>query len=450
MTSEDDGEQRKDRRVNSFGIVFAFIALAAFIEYVHYYTLPGHLRHESGPISQFSVEKTRQTLTELTKLGPRVTGTSANDYATPEWLLSKLGDIQRAMPADSGLTLEVSFQTPSSSFFIDFLGGINNIYSNVTNVVAKLSPTTQSSPLSVLVNAHYDSVPGSPGAADDGVGIAVMLEILRTMSVSPPPSPQARLQKPIVFLFNGAEEWVHHGAQGFMQQHAWARDVGYVINLEAIGSGGREMMFQCNSGYIAHVYQKAAPHPQASVLAHELFKHLLHKVASTDWATFIRYGKSLYGHHVRGFDTAYVDNGYVYHTSFDALDAVPDGTLINTGENIYSVLYELATTRSADDAQDGNDLSIFFDVLNIFTVAVAGSRIPLLFVCVLGLGALTVVYMLQASRQSVSGLLQGVYLEAKLFLSTLLVGAAVGLAAYLLYPMRWYDGGMLVSFLVFL
>jgi hypothetical protein len=30
---------------------------------------------------------------------------------------------------------------------------------------------------SVLVNAHFDSIPGSPGAADDGVGVACMLEV---------------------------------------------------------------------------------------------------------------------------------------------------------------------------------------------------------------------------------------------------------------------------------
>lgn len=123
-----DEEERKDRRRNNFGLPFALIALAVFIEWIHYYNLPSHLRHDSGPISQFSIEKTRHSLQELTKLGPRVTGTRTNDYATPDWLLSKLRDIQQAMPADSDLTLEISFQTPSSSFFIDFLGGINNVW----------------------------------------------------------------------------------------------------------------------------------------------------------------------------------------------------------------------------------------------------------------------------------------------------------------------------------
>jgi hypothetical protein len=34
----------------------------------------------------------------------------------------------------------------------------------------------------ILINAHFDSVPGSPGASDDGVGVAVMLEIIRAIT----------------------------------------------------------------------------------------------------------------------------------------------------------------------------------------------------------------------------------------------------------------------------
>ncbi|RYY82367.1 hypothetical protein EON63_13485 [archaeon] len=127
-----------------------------------------------------------------------------------------------------------------------------------------------------------------------------------------------------------------------------------------------------------------------------------------------------------------------------------DGTLINTGENIYSVLYKLTTTSSSEDASDTNDLSIFFDVLNIYTVTVTEGHIPFMFLCVVCIGIATVAYMLQVSRQSVYGLLYGVYIETSLFISTLLVGSGVGVVAFLLYPMRWYDGGMVVSFLVFL
>lgn len=51
-----------------------------------------------------------------------------------------------------------------------------------------------------LINAHFDTVQGSPGGADDGVGIACMMETARVIASGPP------LKNPVVFLFNGAEE----------------------------------------------------------------------------------------------------------------------------------------------------------------------------------------------------------------------------------------------------
>ena len=90
---------------------------------------------------------------------------------------------------------------------------IANVYNNLTNVILKISPkrsnTTRSNgssstkpPPSVLMNAHYDSTLGSPGASDAASCVGVALEIARTIvaNVSLP------LAAPIVFLFNGGEE----------------------------------------------------------------------------------------------------------------------------------------------------------------------------------------------------------------------------------------------------
>lgn len=340
---------------------------------------------------------------------------------------------------------------------------LSQIYSNVTNVMARLSSRKSSIKSAVLVNAHFDSVPGSPGAADDGVGIAVMLEIIRTLS-----STSTALDKPIVFLFNGAEEWVHHGAHGFITQHPWAREVDYLINLEAIGSGGREMVFQCNSGQVAEIYGKVAPYPLASVLAHELFKHFLYKVASTDWATFIKYGKSLHNRDVRGVDTAYVDNGYVYHTSFDKQEAVPgkitrcssahvacsplpssstDGTLLNTGENILHLVTAMASSTS--NAPEGDQDAVFFDYFG-FLIRYSAASVVHLHTAVVIFGLITLIYILHATRHTWEDLWVSVCLEAGTVFYTILVGGAIGLCAYAFFPMRWYDGGVLVSILIFI
>jgi Peptidase family M28 len=63
------------------------------------------------------------------------------------------------------------------------------MYTNVTNIIVRLScpesaahPSRECESNAVLLNAHFDTTLGSPGASDDGSGIAVMLEIIRIMS----------------------------------------------------------------------------------------------------------------------------------------------------------------------------------------------------------------------------------------------------------------------------
>ncbi|HEY9881276.1 MAG TPA: M20/M25/M40 family metallo-hydrolase [Leptolyngbyaceae cyanobacterium] len=57
-----------------------------------------------------------------------------------------------------------------------------------TNWVLKL-PGTQPQRSTVVVGAHYDTVPGSPGADDNATGLAALLELARHFSNQPPRAP---------------------------------------------------------------------------------------------------------------------------------------------------------------------------------------------------------------------------------------------------------------------
>jgi hypothetical protein len=58
----------------------------------------------------------------------------------------------------------------------------------VANLIADL-PGAPPGSTSYIVGAHYDSVPGTPGADDNASGVAVMLELARRAVVTPPPLP---------------------------------------------------------------------------------------------------------------------------------------------------------------------------------------------------------------------------------------------------------------------
>ena len=67
-----------------------------------------------------------------------------------------------------------------------------------TNIVATRGAVTAKD--AVMLAAHYDSVPAGPGASDDGVGVANLLEIARALTVLPAP------RHPIVLLVTDGEE----------------------------------------------------------------------------------------------------------------------------------------------------------------------------------------------------------------------------------------------------
>lgn len=51
------------------------------------------------------------------------------------------------------------------------------------NVIASLGPETGDR---IIVGAHYDTVPGTPGADDNASGVAGLLELSRAISVDIP------------------------------------------------------------------------------------------------------------------------------------------------------------------------------------------------------------------------------------------------------------------------
>lgn len=64
---------------------------------------------------------------------------------------------------------------------------VMKMYTNMTNIVVRLSCGPECDQNSVLLNAHYDTTLGSPGAADDALGVGVMMEMIRVLSLRPAP-----------------------------------------------------------------------------------------------------------------------------------------------------------------------------------------------------------------------------------------------------------------------
>jgi hypothetical protein len=231
----------------------------------------------------------------------------------------------------------------------------------VHNVVAKLKGTEENGKAILLVS-HYDSVPSSFGASDDGAGVAAMLETLRALTATVTPR-----RSDVIFLFTDGEENGLLGAQAFVNEHRWAKDVGLVLNFEARGNGGPSIMFETSdeNAWLIREFAKAAPHPVANSLAYEIYKLLPN---DTDLTVFKQAGFA-------GLNFAFIEGVSHYHTVLDRFEQIDERSLQHHGSHALALTRHFANL-DLNDRKETN--AIYFDIFGATLVHYPGAwAIPL-------------------------------------------------------------------------
>lgn len=245
-TSQDLLEEKTDcpslgadsKKRSSVGWIFFFILLfyvsSLYISFKASRAVPVPKTSAESAMNEFVEEEARKHLDAITSFGPRPAGSYANEIQAVNYIIGALQKIKEFARED--VVIEIDIQKPSGSFDLAFFQGFTSVYRKVTNILVRISPKNSYPPKdTVLVNGHFDSVPGSPGASDDAVSCAVMLEILRCLAQTE----NFDFVHGVVFNFNGAEENVLQASHGFITQHRWVNTIRAFVNLEAAGAGTR-------------------------------------------------------------------------------------------------------------------------------------------------------------------------------------------------------------------
>ncbi|XP_028772181.1 endoplasmic reticulum metallopeptidase 1 [Neltuma alba] len=271
--------------------------------------------------------------------------------------------------ASSSVRIEIEETTVNGSFTMIFLRhGIALGYRNHTNIIMRISSKdSKDTDPSVLVNGHFDSPLGSPGAGDCGSCVASMLELARLI-VDSGWAPT----RPVIFLFNGAEELFMLGAHGFMKTHKWHDTIGAVINVEASGTGGPDLVCQSGpSSWPSNVYAEAAIYPMANSAAQDVFPVI---PGDTDYRIFSQdYGN------IPGLDIIFLLGGYYYHTSYDTIERLLPGSIQARGDNLFSIIKAFVKSSKLRNIYQPNssevtastyedERAVFFDYLSWFMI----------------------------------------------------------------------------------
>ncbi|MES2498271.1 MAG: M20/M25/M40 family metallo-hydrolase [Pseudomonadota bacterium] len=338
-------------------------ALAAALVWAVLAALPPAARGTDAPPASFSAGRAFAHINALAQ-APRPVGSPGNvrgiGYLS-ERLRSLGADVsEQAVPLDKKALDALNKWSGRS------LKGLT-----VRNVIGVFPGNDRTKP-ALLLMAHHDSVWGSPGAADDAMGVAAALEVARAIRA------QGRTERDLILLFTDSEEMGLNGADAFFgkRPHPLAAHVGMIINMEARGAGGRANMFETGpgNGEMMRLYADRVDRPATnslSVLIYDLMPN------STDYTIAKR--KS-----VPGFNLATLDRAFAYHSPMSTPAVVDPDSVQDMGDQALALASALAF---APELPAKSDNAAFADLLGRVTIvypAVAGWVLVLLSAVLIG------------------------------------------------------------------
>ncbi|KAK3259948.1 hypothetical protein CYMTET_31075 [Cymbomonas tetramitiformis] len=371
VEKELDLDQSSGLCLRILALLFFYAAFLGTVQYLHFWLPEPVESTDPNHPEKFVAGNAIRHMEALCALGVRNVGSRANEVHAPEYILAELETL-KIEASRVGAELEIDRQYASGAFYLGFLTDFTSVYHNLTNIVARLHWPGVSHRHAILLGAHYDSAWNSTGAVDDAIQVGTLLEFARGLLAGPP------LRTSVVFNLNGGEETVLQAAHGFITQHRWAKDCRMVINLEAAGAGGRELLFQTGPGnlWLASAFLRAAPYPHTSVIAQELF-HAEIIPGETDYRIYRDFG------HIPGFDVAFIMDGWAYHTELDAPIRFTPGSAQRLGENYLATIREVSeapemlmdpseqsyTAGGVWTVESGSRGTVFYDVLGVAVFA---------------------------------------------------------------------------------
>jgi hypothetical protein len=356
------------------GLILAFAGILVLLAATLLAYLPPSPIGLAGAPNAFSAVRAQAILKTLVGNDePHPIGSSANARVR-DAIVSRLTDLGYKPELQSGWVCSKWGECGSPTNIVVTRNGAANSPAAITAAASD----------AVLLAAHYDSVPAGPGASDDGVGVAIVLEIARILAAAPAPP------HPIVLLLTDGEEAGLLGALLFVREHPQAKLVKAAVNLDSRGVSGPSLMFETGTAnaWLMRLYQSAIATPITNSLYYVVYKSLPN---DTDFTIFKAAS-------YQGYNFAFIGDVAHYHTPLDSYANSSLSSIQHQGDNALSALLALA---NADNRDPPAAESVYFDVL-ARTVIAWPARIALP-AALAALGLLLTVSVLLIRRRVLDG-----------------------------------------------
>ncbi len=230
---------------------------------------------------------------------------------------------------------------------------------NLTNIYAHVDVADTED--TVIFMAHTDSVKMGPGAFDDIVSVASLLEGMRQLKSMTP-------KRDLLFLFTDGEEQGLLGAAKFVKDHPEYRGITrLVVNIEARGNKGSLLMFEttpANLGIVTE-YSKAVSRPVSFSIATAVYRSMHN---DTDLTRFIMDGYP-------GMNLSVIQGADVYHTARDNYETFSRGSAQHYLDTVTELVAHFAQEEKLEieSAEDSVHFPLLSGNLVVFPQSAANA-----------------------------------------------------------------------------
>jgi hypothetical protein len=293
----------------------------------------------STPGPGIDVDRAVAHVHALVALGPRShdtpSATAAAEYIEHE--LAAMGGVGGGVIVERLQVGDVALPA------IDVLGervrAAETAHSDDADLIVHFGPPGRA----LLVMAHYDTVPTSPGAVDNAAAVGVALELARVLSAHPP-------AQPVMIAFTADEEAGLVGAEALAARRG--DDVELAIALDLVGASGELSLNGASTligatelRWLARAADRAGIVLRAP-LPHRVVSRWWPQAERADHGAFTRRGIRAIHLYNRGQDGEWID--LAYHSRYDVAARVDRASLDELGRFLRALVAERPPAHDGD------------------------------------------------------------------------------------------------------
>ena len=350
-----------DRRISAPGLARRLLApiaaLLGLVAGLSVLILPSPAPTTADP-TEFSAERAMASINRLADEPHSVLRREAHDRARDD-VIGMFTDLDYTPTVHSDPMFDLS--DPADKRIFDDLSAEQQATLKDAKADTIVVDVPGKSEHTMALMAHYDSATveadesghqhitdgTSLGAADDGYGVAAIVETLRALKAD-----GRQPENSLKIVITDGEEIGLVGARNEMRHHrADYEDVDLVLNLEARGTSGPALMFETspNNSAVAGYFLSHVKQPVAGSLLPSLYARMPN---TTDMAAFIPKGFTV-------LNIAAIGAAEHYHHPTDAPRYVDHSTLQHYGDQVLDLARAWAFDGQAPTLTADGDLHFF-------------------------------------------------------------------------------------------